>query len=641
MRPGLHRLFRRRQAAWWTLVAGLAATAGLTWTLQREAMELDRKRLVQRALEIKTVLDARLERSEMLLHNLRDYLTLSGESRNQVFARWCYENGLTINCPWILGIAVATNRNEVDLREKLPNPPANWSAGEWEALYELARHHAIECELALHSNVTEDRQFLPDYDLRCGYSDRNSGLGATSQTRLAGSIFGSSLGMSHRQTVMLDTHRNPIVGTVFYVPIYRPALAEYVAVKDLWENGHQGARWMNLSAVIVAPVDFSRLIGRAEAGAADLGIEIFSSTNRLTAETWLNRDRPTPRADDPAFSGSLTHRQTWPMYRQRFTLFFYTKPLFEAQSPRRLVKTAGWAGLAITVLATALVGVSVRARNQQDLLTEQICEARDALAAAQREREKFSRDLHDGTIQSLYAIQLGLGHTVEKIEAAPAHARRELSAVRREMDTVIAEIRQFITAGVEAEASVDFCAVLHSLVQRARNGTTAQISLHSDPGASSRLSGDQAVQLANIAREALSNSLRHGKPQRVEITLRAEPETVVLEISDDGSGFNAGRPGVPARPASLPDAGSAGAPHGSNLADEKVRPPSPSETPPPTAASQRGVGLASMLARAQEMGGTFEIKSSPGAGTYVRVRVPAPPAEATEAESPDDLTDDS
>src|SRR5688500_7232940 len=97
---GLRELFRRRHSAWWTLAGGLVATAALTFELHREAVEMDRQRLAMRAAEIQAQLDARLEKSEMLLHNLRDYLRLSGETREKVFQRWCYENGMTINCPW-------------------------------------------------------------------------------------------------------------------------------------------------------------------------------------------------------------------------------------------------------------------------------------------------------------------------------------------------------------------------------------------------------------------------------------------------------------------------------------------------------------------------------------------------------------
>jgi signal transduction histidine kinase len=325
---------------------------------------------------------------------------------------------------------------------------------------------------------------------------------------------------------------------------------------------------------------------------ADLGIEMFSSTNNLTTETWLNISGPAPKAADQAFKPYLTHRQTWPMYGQKFSLFFYTTPLFEAQSPRRLAKIAIAAGTVLTLLATALVGVAQRARNRQELLTEQIREARDALAAAQEERNQFNRDLHDGTIQSLYAIQLGLEQTVERFEADPAKAGRKLSAVRRELDTVIAEIRQFITADVGAENPVDFSTVLQALTSRARTGTSAQIVLSCEPGAADRLVAAQAVQLANIAREALSNSLRHARPQRVQISLRAERDSAILQISDDGVGFD------------------------------------------PMAATRPGVGLASMSSRAQELGGMIDIQSAAGQGTCIVVRVPFAPSELTEEEPP-------
>jgi signal transduction histidine kinase len=337
-------------------------------------------------------------------------------------------------------------------------------------------------------------------------------------------------------------------------------------------------------------VDFKVLAQSVWDGSpSDLGMELFSSTNQ-TAENGLNISEGLPRAADPQFKAYLTHRQIWPMYGKRFSIFFYTTPLFEAQSPRRMAGIAMAAGIALTLLATALVGVALRAGHRQERMTEQIREARDALAAAQREREKFSRDLHDGTIQSLYAIQLGLGHTVQKVEAEPANARRELAAVRGELDTVIAEIRQFITAEAGAGKPVDFGAVLRALVQRAGVGATAQIEAHCEPGASDRLTGDQAVHLANIAREALSNSLRHAQPQRVEIALRSDRESVRLEISDDGVGFD------------------------------------------PKAQGRTGVGLVSIAARAKEAGGTLVIQSSPGKGTGIVVRVPAFLPEPTEPE---------
>ncbi len=574
-----HRLIRRH-AAWWTLLVGLTVTAVLGWTLEREAETLDRQRLALRVAEVTAQLDARLEKSEMLVQHLRDYLMLSGENRNPVFAQWCYENGLTINCPWVLGLAVATNCNEVDLRTVLPKPPAEWDAEDWDVLGSLRDCSPIECQLSLQSKVDGGRQFLSDYNLRCSfnYSSREDPL--KGRWSLADAIRGSRLGMSRRESVMLDANGKEMVGTLYFAPVYRPGLADYLARPVAHLNHHRSARWMHLSAVIVAPLDFRRLTEAVwEGSTADLGVEVFSSTNIVSAETWLNGSGGTPKAADPAFKPYLSYRHAWPMLGHRFTLFFYTTPLFEAQSPRRLARTAAAAGLVVTLLATALVGVFARARNREDSLTRQILEGRDALAAAQRERVKISRDLHDGTIQSLYAIQLGLAHTAGRMRLEPAHAGSELSLAQRELDAVIAEIRQFITTEGESGKPVDLGTVLEALAQRMRTGSTARIGVRCDPAASARVTGDEAVQLANIAREALSNALRHGRPERVDMDLRLEKECVVLEIVDDGEGFN------------------------------------------PEAGRGSGLGLASMAARAREAGGALVVVSSRGKGTHVVVRL--------------------
>ena len=410
--------------------------------------------------------------------------------------------------------------------------------------------------------------------------------------RLAQTVRDVTIGMSERRTVMLDANSNAITGTLFFVPVYNRRIGRFSGRRGHGQEASSvRARWLNLRSMIVAPVDFKVLAQSVWDGSrSDLGMELFSSTNQ-TAATWLNISEGALHAADPKFKAYLTHRQPWPMYGQSFSIFFYTTPLFEAQSPRRLAWITIAAGATLTLLATALVGVALRARDRQELLTEQIREARDALAAAQHERNKISRDLHDGTIQSLYAIQLGLGHTLEKLNADPAKSGRELSAVRQELDLVIAEIRHFITAEAGAGEPVDFSAVLRSLLHRARAGTTAQIEAHCDPGASDRLTGDQAVHLANIAREALSNSLRHGKPRQVKIALHSEREELRLEVSDDGAGFD------------------------------------------PTTPGRQGVGLSSMEARAHEMDGTLDIQSSSGRGTLIMVRVPSATPEPGGSES--------
>ncbi|MBL9126437.1 MAG: sensor histidine kinase, partial [Verrucomicrobiales bacterium] len=576
--------------AWWTLAAGFAATAGLTWTLLYEAVELDRQRFLRRADEIQSHLDAQLEKSEMLLNNLGDFLRFSGENRSAILDRWCYDNGLTINCPWLLGVVVATNLHTPRWRDRFPNPPGAWTYEDWGNLKNFMEKQPVECEIAMKTSVTNTLAYLSDYQLRSfGHH----------QDHFAKTVMGSRIGMSPRRYIMVEANTNGIIGTLYYLPLYTsdlaPLMADVQAVRKTTWGDRAPLHWLHFEAMVVAPVSFDLLAETLRNGKPlDVELEIFSSTNQ-TAKTWLSNASGSPKAIDPTFRPYLKLRHTWPMYGDRFSLFLYTTPLFEAQSARRLARTAGWAGVAISLLATALVGVSVRARNRQDHLTGQIREARDALAAAQRERDRISRDLHDGTIQSLYAIQLGLGHTAVRLRSEPDHAGSELSAVRRELNAVIAEIRRFIateTAG-ETPKPVDLGAVLQALVQRARGGTTSRIELSCDREASARVTGDQAVQLANIAREALSNALRHGRPREVDIVLRLEGEFVVLEIADDGVGFT------------------------------------------PEASGGSGLGLVSMRTRAAEADGTLVLDSSPGRGTRVVVKMPVGADESVEPERPE------
>jgi len=213
---GFHRHFRHRQAAWWTLVVGLVATAAFGWHLHREAVAMDRQRLALRVAEVTSQLDARLEKTEMLLHNLRDYLMWSGENRNDVFARWCYENGLSINCPWLHGILVATNRNSASWPEGVPRSPSAWTTNDWEKITKTAIEHRIACDIVLKSNGTNATQFLTDYDLQ-GF--------LRSKTRFSQRVGNSRLGMSEHRIVMLDARSNPLTGTSFLVPLYRPEAA--------------------------------------------------------------------------------------------------------------------------------------------------------------------------------------------------------------------------------------------------------------------------------------------------------------------------------------------------------------------------------------------------------------------------------
>jgi signal transduction histidine kinase len=286
----------------------------------------------------------------------------------------------------------------------------------------------------------------------------------------------------------------------------------------------------------------------------------------------------------PGFGGGLERIVPWRMYNTAWCLAVYPTPLFEARSPRRMAMVAGTAAGGITLLASVLVWVALRARFRQEHIMLEVLEARDALSASLRERERIGHDLHDGAIQSLYAVQLGLTRTAGAVESTLPQAAQVLHETRVRLDEVIAELRQFILkqeAQDKIVAPPKLADVLRSMMAKLQATTSAELKLEADPLASDSLSLSQTVQLTQIARSAIANALRHAEAGSVRVNLARENDGVLLAIEDDGKGFD------------------------------------PSKVPAST------VGLSAMRRRAEDAGAVFSLDSSPGRGTRIRVRLPA------------------
>ena len=569
-----------------TLAVGLILTAVIGWELHREAEELDRKRFALRMEEFTDQLDGRIEKTEQLLQQLQDYLMLTGESRREVFEEWMLRRGLSYNFPWVHGIAVATNRYRSEWQAAFPPPEQTWRPEDWKAFHERALAQPIDCVLALRSRVRKGRKFLEEYNLQ-GFRSETNTFNRAIVTR--------DLRVSDRRPVMIEAGSNVLNGVLFYAPVYQAEVADFLAKLGKDASGRGSARWLHLHSVIIAPIDFHALERAVWDGKdADLGVELFSSTNQ-TADTWLNISGESPHAANPRFHAYLTRRVAWPMFGRRFSIFFYTTALFEAQSPRRLANTAAVAGGWITLLATALVGLAMRSRGRQVKMAAEVLEARDALAAAGRERVRLGHDLHDGAIQSLYAIQLGLTRTATEVEASLPASAHVLGETRARVDEVIAELRQFILAREVDSAKSEpggLERVLAAMIQRLQPTTSTELQFHAEPGASERLSLAQTVQLTQIARSALANALRHAQARQVKMVLRHSPRTVHLEIADDGLGFD------------------------------------------PSLAGDGGMGLRTMQARATEAGGTLAVETRTGAGTRIVVEVSVTEAGLPEVAAP-------
>ncbi|MEX1257590.1 MAG: PAS domain S-box protein [Gemmatimonadota bacterium] len=203
-----------------------------------------------------------------------------------------------------------------------------------------------------------------------------------------------------------------------------------------------------------------------------------------------------------------------------------------------------------------------------------------ALKAQEAERQRIAHELHDETAQSLAALLLRM-----KVLEMSLSEPKEIAKV--------AELREGLNAAMEGVRrmarglrppdleEIGLAAALRSDV-RARF-PHVRVVLQLD-GSEKRLSPDQTLAAYRIAQEAITNAIRHGGAETVEVRVRETEsgESAELEISDTGRGFD----------------------------------------PKQVAESGTGLGLVGMDERAQIAGGRFELSSHPGKGTRVKVLLP-------------------
>jgi signal transduction histidine kinase len=193
------------------------------------------------------------------------------------------------------------------------------------------------------------------------------------------------------------------------------------------------------------------------------------------------------------------------------------------------------------------------------------------------DRERIARDLHDGVIQSLFAVGIGLQGTAAVV-GDPRLADRIQQFVT-EIDRVIGDVRSYIfglrpsvlTAGNLTNS-------IEQLAHEVEERTGVTVIVEIDVSLESVLA-ESSAQIVHIVREALSNMGRHAAATTCRVSILRAASTAVIEIDDDGQGFDA-----------------------------------ESATP--------GMGMGNLAERAQAIGGTLEVDSHVGTGTSIRVRVP-------------------
>lgn len=197
------------------------------------------------------------------------------------------------------------------------------------------------------------------------------------------------------------------------------------------------------------------------------------------------------------------------------------------------------------------------------------------------ERTRIGMDLHDGIIQSIFAVGLTLESTKLSLPNNPEDADNLLSHAIEGLNSTIRDIRNFILDLRPHRFQGNLEQGLGRLVREFQANTMVAVSLSAQQEALTVLSASVARSLFLTTQEALANIARHARAKQVIISIEQQENHIVLRISDDGRGFD-----MAAKSYSI------------------------------------GHGLANMLARAKDLDGTFQIDSAPGQGTIIKLAVP-------------------
>ena len=201
--------------------------------------------------------------------------------------------------------------------------------------------------------------------------------------------------------------------------------------------------------------------------------------------------------------------------------------------------------------------------------------------SATTERNRLALELHDAVSQKLFSVVLTAEAAGELLDRDEAAARKKLERVQVLAREALDELRSLILELRPPDLARDGLAgALRKHVAVLRPLQRAEIELELDATASAGDGRDPDV--LRIAQEAVQNALRHADASRIEVRLRSAGRGLVLEVTDDGVGFDPGAEGL----------------------------------------RSRRLGLTSMEERARRIDGELELRSVPETGTAVRLEVP-------------------
>ncbi len=202
--------------------------------------------------------------------------------------------------------------------------------------------------------------------------------------------------------------------------------------------------------------------------------------------------------------------------------------------------------------------------------------------AVLEERERIGMDLHDGIIQSIFGVGLSLENISHLIKENPQKAQDGIRHTIDDLNQIIRDLRAYILdlrpRQLNGEGLMDG---LRRLISEYRAHTLSEAVLTGPKEALDDLPQSHALALFHICQEALANAAKHAAAKRLEVSVWVTSERVLMEVQDNGRGFDMG------------------------MMNTSI-----------------GHGLANMQTRARNVGGEVDISSTPNEGTTVLAWVP-------------------
>lgn len=217
-------------------------------------------------------------------------------------------------------------------------------------------------------------------------------------------------------------------------------------------------------------------------------------------------------------------------------------------------------------------------QQQQELEEERVSRLRSVIDGQDQERQRLSRELHDGMGQSLIAVKLQLESAGD---LSQSQMRASVDIAKGMLDQTIDEVRRVTNALLPAALNeFGLITALRTRCEEMANAAGLKVTFENH-GSVDRLDNKSKTYLYRIAQEAITNTIKHARASQMDIKLNRTGQEVTLQISDNGKGF---------------------------IFD-------------PVSFAHRN-GIQNMRERVALLNGIFDIRSRPNAGTILKVTIP-------------------